>query len=361
MSQTLFLGSDIRRLDEFFRWIHLEPGEEVEEDFLVTYFKAWAPGQDLKLGPRRLLADDQYWPTLGRILGAYARQWDGTRSDREGIRTVGLRVVVQLRRPRRVSIRAIQPGEQPRTSCRPARGSPASAAAEDGVFAVEGAADPRQLVRGGTLGDATCRLSLPPSDVFILQLEPGLGGWASVSSFVPGMRHYVLAAPSVAGSVWDQLNRVCASPPTAQQALLGAFSAWGLYGDVVLQGNEVLDGVLADRRPTLRHRFTFRGGLPLEAHRSYLSGGAPDVWLPSTTEASLWLTLDGRRIDALADKVRLAGELPAQEDSRPRDWLRRGNQAHDLDDRVAHLDTSGARPAGGICSSLETTRQSRTG
>ena len=313
MSQTLFLGSDVRRLDEFFRWIHLAPDEEVEEDFLVTYFKAWAPGQGLSAGARRLLADNQYWPTLGRILGAYARQWDGTRSDREGTRTVGLRIVVQLRRPRRVSIRAIQPEGYPDRLAGQLGGLPASTVADSGLFVVEGTADPRQLLRGGTLGDATCRLTLAPSEVFILKLEPELGGWASVSSFVPGLRHYVLASPSVADSVWHQLDWVCASPPTAQPALPGTFAAWSLYGDVVLQGNEVLDGVLADRRPTLSHRFALQGGLPLEAHHSYLSGGAPDVWLPSTADASLWLTLDGRRIDVLADKVRLARELPEQE------------------------------------------------
>ena len=165
-----------------------------------------------ELGARRLIADDQYWPTLGRILGAYARQWDGTRSDREGIRTVGLRVVVQLRRPRRVSIRAIQPEGYPGRLAGQLGGSPASAAAEDGVFAVEGAADPRQLVRGGTLGDATCRLSLPPSDVFILQLEPGtrrLGIGEFIRARYAALRP---CAPSVAGSVWDQLNRVCACP-----------------------------------------------------------------------------------------------------------------------------------------------------
>lgn len=312
-SQTLFRGSDVRRLDDFFRWLHLEPGEGVEEDFLVTYFKAWAPGQDLSAGARRLLADNQYWPTLGRILNAYAAHWDGTRSDREGTRIVGLRVVVQLRMPRRVSIRAKQPDGYPEHLRGVLGGTVASATADTGVFVVDGTPDPRQLTRGGMLGDANYRLTLAESEIFILQLDPEVGGWASVASFVPGVRHYVLATPSVAGTVWNQLERVCAEPPSVQPPLPGAFAAWSLYGDVVLQGNEALEGVLADRRPTLSHRFVFRGGLPLESHHSYLSGGAPDVWLPSVAEASLALTLDGRRISTLADRVRLARELPQHE------------------------------------------------
>ena len=50
MSQTLFLGSDIRRLDEFFRWIQLEPAEEVEEDLLVAYFQGVGAGAGSERG-----------------------------------------------------------------------------------------------------------------------------------------------------------------------------------------------------------------------------------------------------------------------------------------------------------------------
>ena len=53
-----------------------------------------------------------------------------------------------------------------------------------------------------------------------------------------------------------------------------------------------------------------RGGLPLGASASYLSGGAPDVWLPPDQAGVFWLTIDGTQIPALAGKVRLADHLP---------------------------------------------------
>ena len=182
--------------------------------------------------------------------------------------------------PRSVSIHAIQPEGYPDRLAGQLGRAPASATAEDGVFVVQNAIDPRQLLRGGMLGDEKSRLTLAGSEVHILQLDPELGGWASVPSFVPGERHFVLAAPSAATIVEQQLVR-WSTETISNQPAPGAFAAWRLYGDVVLQGDEDLEGVLADRRSTLKHRFAFRGGLPLEAHRSYLSGGAPDVWLPT--------------------------------------------------------------------------------
>jgi hypothetical protein len=307
LSQTLFLGSDVRRLDDFFHWIQLDPDEAVDEDVLVLYFRAWAPEESLSAGANRLLEDEQFWPTLGRILGAYAHHWDGTRFDRTSTRAAALRVVVRLRRPGSVSLQALQPDGYPDRVAGQLGGATCSAAVDDGVFVV-GGSDPRYLLRGGMLGDETCRLTFPGSEVHVLQLDEELGGWASVSAFVPGERHFVLAAPSAADQVRQQLERWSTEPITAQRAP-GTFAAWSLYGDIVLQGDEVLEGALAGRRPTLKHRFALRGGLPLALAGSYLSGGAPDVWLPPTTEDTLWLALDGRQISNRADKVRLADHL----------------------------------------------------
>lgn len=307
LSQTLFLGSDIRRLDDFFRWIQLDPDEEVDEDVLILYFRAWAPEESLSVGANRLLQDKQFWPTLGRILGAYAQHWDGTRFDRTSTRAAALRVLVRLRRPGSVSLQALQPDGYPDRVAGGLGGAPCSAAAEDGVFVV-GANDPRQLLRGGTLGDDLCRLTFSGGEVHVLQLDEELGGWASVSAFVPGERHFVLAAPSAAEQVRQQLERWSTEPVTAQRAP-GPFAEWSLYGDIVLHGHEQLEGVLAGRRPTLKHRFALRGGLPLPLAGSYLSGGAPDVWLPPTTEDTLWLALDGQHISNRAEKVRLADHL----------------------------------------------------
>jgi hypothetical protein len=311
-SQTLFVGSDIARLDDFFRWIQLVPHEEVDPDYLVLYFRAWAPEQGLSAGARQLMEHEEFWPMLGGILAGYAHHWDGTRSDRVGNRTVELHVVVQLQFPKGVSLRSPQPDGYPEQLYGQLGGLSASAVARDMVFAVEQAIDPRYLRGDGALGDAASRLKFGGSDLYVLRLNPDLGGWASVSAFVPGERHCVLAAPAVADNVRQQLMRWSTEPVNSQRAP-GPFAAWTLFSDVVLQGEEALEGVLAEKRTTLRHRFAFRGGLPLEARWSYLSGGAPDVWLPPTTEQSLWVTLDGERVNTLEDIVRLADFLPAEE------------------------------------------------
>lgn len=313
ISQTLFRRSDVRQLDEFFRWIGLEPDEdEMAEDVLVMYFRAWAPAGDLSLGAARLLQEEQYWPTLGRIIGAYARHWDGTRFDRDSARTAELRVVVRLRAPKSVSVEALQPDGYPDRLAGQLGSRSVSAAAEDGVFAVQGALEPRHLLGGGTLGDVAARLTLPGSEVFILRLDTELGGWGSVAAFTPGERHFVLAAPTVAASVEHQLRRTSSSEVSVQPGP-GPFAAWRLVGDVVLQGGEQLEGILEGRRATMRHRFALRGGLPLDAASSYLSGGAPDAWLPPAQAGLFWLTIDGDRVDSLAGTIRLADYLPERE------------------------------------------------
>ncbi len=311
ISQTLFRRSDARQLYDFFRWIELDPGEdEIAEDVLVTSFRAWAPAQELSPGARRLLQDEQFWPTLGRILAAYARNWDGTRAGNEGGRCAALRVVVRLRPlPASVSVESLQPEGYPERLFGHSGGWAVTAVADDGVFVIQGAVGPQHLLKGMTLGDAAARLALAGSELVILRIDEDLGGWGSVASFTPGERHFVLAAPSVAADVEHQLGGASSSPITARPAP-GGLPGWMLYGDVVLQGNERFEGALASSRSTIRHRFDIRGGLPLRASASYLTGGAPDVWLPPDQAGVFWLTIDGKRVDTLAGKVRLADHLP---------------------------------------------------
>jgi hypothetical protein len=313
ISQTLFRRSDVRQLDQFFRWIGLEADEEeMAEDLLVMYFRAWAPAGDLSPGAARLLQEEQYWPTLGRIIGAYARHWDGTRFDRESSRTAELRVVVDLRMPGSVMVQAIQPDGYPDRLAGQLGNRSVSGAAKDGIFVVEGPLDPRHLLGGGALGEAAARLTLTGSDMFILRMDTEFGGWASVSAFTPGERHFILAAPTVAHEVEQQLERLGKPDVTAGPAP-GAFAAWRLIRNLVLEGNERLEGVLAERRPTLRHRFALRGGLPLDTANSYLSGGAPDVWLPPDQAGLFWLEIDGERVDTLDTTVRIAKYLKPRE------------------------------------------------
>ncbi len=272
ISQTLFRRSDARQLDDFFRWIELGPGEgEVVEDVLVTSFRAWAPARELSLGARRLLQDPQFWPTLGRILAAYARNWDGTRADNEGSRSAALRVVVRLRPlPVSVSVEALQPAGYPERLFGQSGGRAVTAIADDGVFVVQGGVGAQHLLKGMTLGNESARLTLAGSEVVILRIDEDFGGLGSVASFAPSERHFVLAAPTVVDEVGDQLGGASSSAITVRPAPAG-LPGWTLFSDVVLQGNESFEGVLASNKPTVRHRFDLRGGLPLGASASYLS------------------------------------------------------------------------------------------
>jgi hypothetical protein len=312
ISQTLFMGSDVRLLDDFFRWIQLAPGERVDEDVLVTYFRAWGPGRALSLGAERLLSDEQFWPTLGRILAAYAANWDGTRVDRQADRIATLRVVVSLSFPRSVSLLALQPPGYPGRLGGIIGGAHVSVAAVDGVFVASGEVTSRQLLRGGEATAGSCRLKLDAGDVYILRLDPELGGWASVSAFAPGERHAVLVSPRIKDSVERQLKAASKEAVSIERAP-GALAEWSLVRNVILVGDVPLTGALAEAQPTVRHRFALKGGLPLEASASYLSGGAPDVWLPTIGEGALSLTLDGRPLPTGDERVRLADHLPAVE------------------------------------------------
>lgn len=311
ISQTLFRGSDVRRLDDFFRWMQLGGEEEVDEDLLLAYFRAWAPGKGVSNGAMRLLSEVQFVPTIGRILSAYASQWDGTRAGRNGTRSADLQVVLELTSPVRLSLQALQPPGYPGRLRGAAAGRTAVAVAEDGVFEIQGAVEAPLLLRGVTVESDGCRLSLAGSEIHVLRRHHEFG-WASVASLSPGERHCLLVAPTCTEAVQQQLERASVESIQVRSAP-GALSAWSVIRNVVVTGELQLTGALADRRPTLRHRFALRGGLPLIAKDSFLSGGAPDVWLPPLGIEMPTLTLDAEAMPMTSERVRLASHLPSRE------------------------------------------------
>jgi hypothetical protein len=85
---------------------------------------------------------------------------------------------------------------------------------------------------------------------------------------------------------------------------------WTLIRNVVFEHAAELDGAVASQRPTLRHRLTFRGGLPLPAAGAYLAGRAPDLWVPVLPEQSNETPrLDGTPLTAGVEEIRLADVL----------------------------------------------------
>jgi hypothetical protein len=309
ISQTLFRRSDARQLDDFFRWIGLRPGEEIDDDILVAHFRAWAPGQGLSAGAVRMLAEPQFDAAIARILAAYARHWDGTRSDTAATRCATLRIVVRAHPSVSLGLLALQPEGYPERLQGASGGRNVTASAEDGVFAVRGEVEPRMLVKGLRLGAGECQLLLEGAHVHTLRLDADLGGWASVSFIEPGERHWILVSPEERVDVLAQLDRT-AQDPGRSGAGPDALRNWTVVRNVVFDGAAELSGALASQRPTHRHRLTLRGGLPLASPGAYLEGGAPDLWLPTVSEGGeLIPRLDGAPLSAQSEQIRLADQI----------------------------------------------------
>ena len=311
ISQTLFRRSDVRQLDDFFRWMGLRAQEQVDEDVLVAHFRAWAPERGLAAGAMRMLKEPQFDPAITRIISSYARQWDGTRSDRTGPRRAAMRLVIEAHPTISAALRGLRPAGYPDRLQGSCAGRAISAEAQDGVFDVLCDIDPSMLARGIRLGSEACELVFEGADVHVLRLDSELGGWASVDFFEPGERHWLLISPEHRDDVLQQLNRSAADVGRVVPGP-GGLRRWTLVRNVVFGGAANLSGALAMRRPSHRHRFALRGGLPLAAASAYLAGGAPDAWLPAAShKANLTPTLDGNDLPRGSEQFRLAEVIGA--------------------------------------------------
>lgn len=309
ISQTLFRRSDARQLDDFFRWIGLEPDEAIDNDVLIAHFRAWAPGQGLSAGAERMLAEPQFNAAIAKILAAYARHWDGTRSDPTGTRRAVLRIVVKAHPFVSVGLLGLQPNGYPDRLDGSLGGRTFTAVAEDGVFALRGEVEPRTLIRGLRLGSAECQLMLDGSEAHVLRLDTELGGWTSVDAIEPGQRHWILVSPEQRADVLAQLERTAQDHGGAAPGP-GALRNWTVIRNIVFDRAAALGGALASQRPSHRHRLTLRGGLPLPSQGAYLEGGAPDLWLPaSPEETQRTLLLDGVPLEAATEQIRLADHV----------------------------------------------------
>jgi hypothetical protein len=311
ISQTLFRGADVPKVEELFRWISLEPGEPVDDDVLLAYFRAWAPGKGLSPGAIRMASEPQLSKPMMRILDAYARRWDGTSSGVGGRRRGTLRVVVRRSHGVAISLEALQPEGFPSSLTGHARGRAAAVEAEDGIFAFTGPVGASMLLNGVRVAADDCELVLEGAPVHVLQLDAALGGWASVEAIAPGTRHWLLVAPHVRGDVLRQLERTADSVGTNEQ-LGDPLPGWTLVRDLTFRHAVSLSGALAARSPTERHRMSLRSGLRLSKPPAYLAGGAPDLWLPATPdERSSGVMLDGRPVPTSGAEIRLAEHLDA--------------------------------------------------
>lgn len=326
-SQTLFAASDRDKLSLFFSWAGLKPGQEVEADELLVYFKAWALRRDdLSLGAKVMLEGDTYPAQLARIVERAAQGWEGVVRDDEGRATA----------PVLLALTAFPPPAQLRLVARRPSGSPGSLSCrfrlatleltDDGMEDGDGAGwyevplEPKAelLLNGVQLVSDSLLVNLPPSQIHVLQKNQEIGCWASVAQLAPGEPAWVLARERIADQVGQYLTEYAQSWRQVERSPLVP-DGWRLFRDVVIDSAPAkpIEGL---RRlvPRYENRLSLRGGLPLRGSDAYLSGGEPDLWLPPTLggELSLRARLDGRDLDPQGETemISLAREKPAAGD-----------------------------------------------
>ncbi len=315
-SQTLFSSSDGDKLTQFFRWIGLEPGEQIDQGELMTYFRAWASRRDdLSEGAEHMLATDEYGAQLARIIKTSADRWHG------GVRNQGRReaeivITLELFPRRRLALAAERPEDFPaELNCHgPTSDLVALSSSHDGWYdELPLPASSAVLSAGLLLTSSERRLRFQPHSIHVLEKNAELGRWASVSQISPGEPAWLLVQANMIPTIstyleqnarpgWNHVQRANIAPP-----------GWSLVGEVTVDAADESDAPqgLARIIPRVKNRFSFKGGLPLpRGSATYLTGGEPDLWLPPSPAAgSVEVEIDSDQI-VLAPStthVRIAG------------------------------------------------------
>jgi hypothetical protein len=303
ISQTLFRASDHARLAEFFRWIDLEPGEEISGPELIAYFRVWAPPRGLSAGAQHMLTSPDYAEALERILAAHASRWDGTRIPGTAERQARVLVVVRAFPGLTLELVAPQPSGFPSVlEVRGSTGSVSMRAAVEGWYdSVPLELDDDLLLQGAVLEAGRFSFRIPGAAVQVLRLDERAGGWATVEHLRPGQRHWVLAHEEI----WDDVLNMLAEEPgesREDERIREVLPRWRLLRDVTLDSPPAgsVPDALRCLVPTVRNRLSLEGGLRLPRGTDvYLLGGEPNLWLPGSEGApSLRATIDGRPVSA---------------------------------------------------------------
>jgi hypothetical protein len=309
-SQTLFSTSDQSKLSRFFEWIDLVPGEPTGESELLASFKVWSAGRtDLSVGAQFMVSSETHVAQLGRILTSAARRWTGVVKASDGRDEAHILVLLEPFPAVRLTLAAERLEGFPKDArYRAASGNPIELTSsqpgwyDDVPLDVTGGV----LRRGVRLVSDRHALSLSGADIHLLRKHEELG-WASAKDMTPATQHWLLVAEPQWEAVETYLRRV-ARPEWERIQSPAIPQGWGAFRNVVI---DAIDHLAAphglDRLvPTLRRRVSLSGGLPLSrSMHVYLSGGEPDLWLPSAGETSLDIRLDGTPVEAPADSIRI--------------------------------------------------------
>jgi len=322
LSQALFRSSDRQRLTHFFLALDLAPGGPIEAAELLTYFRAWSPRSHLSPGAREMARRDEYREVLAGILMAEWNRWDGSLRDERGRRLGQILITLDLYLRPRLAFVAERPRGFPGQATfnfEETRGGVPLSAASNGFYSelpFEVSANALDTgLRGQFEGFA---LGLTPSPIVPFRQHEGLGCWASVRQLVPGEQHWILARDDHAAMVRDYLRE--AAMAGAREAQAVAPRGWTFFRDVVIDAapHDVPNLVLSRVVPSVTARPSLWGGLPIASNPDlYLSGGEPDLWVPTTQVGeTLPLAIDGRLVSsdfgggrvALSERGLVAGE-----------------------------------------------------
>jgi hypothetical protein len=284
LSQAELRRSDRQRLGAFFRYLRLAPGDAVDPEELLSYFRAWAPTTPLSPGARRAAQDLRSAERLRQILAADLAGWDGRERDSTGRTVAALAVTLSLRYPPTLRLAAERTAGSPEVAAVVLPGGRAVrlAALTDRWF--EPIAYPpsdKELREGLRIGGDAISFTLPGSDCFVLCEDDELGCLASVRT-APAMR-------PCAALIHDSRRS------DAMKLLQGAATGWRERssgaalptGWFLITGIEI--GAVPDDLPPGFEalipkpgtRISLVGGLRLpRGGDCYLTGGEPDVFVP---------------------------------------------------------------------------------
>lgn len=317
-SQTLFSSSDRDKLTQFFQWIRLRPGEQMDQAELMTYFRSWAASrEDISEGTAYMLDSEEHTAQLAQIIKAAADRWRGAVRE-DGRRVAEIVVALELFPHPRLELVAERPEGLPaELECQGSLRSVTLVSSCDGWYD----ASPIPLSSavldfGLRLVGGNVQFRLPPYGVHVLEKSAELGMWASVSQLSPGEPAWLLVRRSSLDAVSAYLGQNARSDWRVVERKSLAPRGWCLVGEVMVEaaGDQAVPEAISRIVPRVQNRFSLKGGLRLpRGSDTYLTGGEPDVWLPPPPagESGFELQLDDREpfeLPRSATRMRLATE-----------------------------------------------------
>jgi hypothetical protein len=295
LSQALMRQSDRDRLPDFFKVIGFRPGDELEPQAAVAYFRRWALRVQLSAGARRFAENRTYEEQLAQVLVQAAADWDGTHRDEEGRRTGRIAIVLDFddspggdlcfyaQRPETFPLEAAFRWSADRTlDLRSTGGAwydttpvevPLAIALNSGV----------KLTSGRTLS-----LQYKVEPVIPMRPDKGLGRWVQASRLELNTEHRLLVQTAFVSEVEKFLKRYANDGSRRHVGCRNLPWQYVLFDGVVVDRlpEQELPEALASLLPAPSVRPTLAGGLRIElAGAAYLVGGEPDLIVPPEAAA----------------------------------------------------------------------------